>query len=285
MGKIFLFLTFLLGLMLVGCGSQPADIDIYEDVQPSVTTLPSVSSAVVTEFFGSTEAETALTVTDVEPSAVSPDEYFNNSVFIGDSIMEGIRQYVVRQRKTEPTLGDARFIATTIGISLSDLVGDKSNCLYYSYRGKEQPLADILAELGTIDRIFLMLGMNDLAAADADTDLAVDRYLCLIGNLNDQFPQTEIVLLTGTPKVASSWLPNYIANRELDNRLISEFVQKLVAMCNENGILYVDTHAALCDANGNLPDDYCRDGYIHLSDVGARAVVETLYAFAEAAGE
>ena len=283
MRKIFLFFTFLFVLILAGCTPHPTDTDT--GIQPPVTTAPSVTSAVVAGSLGPLETEITRLTTDCVPPAVSPEEVFNNSVFIGDSIMEGIRQYVVRQRKTEPTLGDARFIATTIGISLADLVGDKQNCLYYSYRGKEQPLADILAELGTIDRIFLMLGMNDLAAGDADTDTAVTRYLRLVENLSEQFPKAEIVILTNTPKVASAWLPNYIANRELDNALISDFVQKLVAMCDQNGILYVDTHAALCDANGNLPDDYCRDGYIHLSDAGSRVVVEALYRFAEATGE
>lgn len=283
MRKSFLFFTFLLAVFLVGCNLQPTDI--YEETKTSVSVIPSVSSDVVAESSESMESKTVLTTMPGEPSAVPLDEYFSNSVFVGDSIMEGIRQYVVRQRKIEPTLGDARFIATTIGISLSDLVGDKQDCVYYSYRGKEQPLTDILADLGTIDRIFLMLGLNDLTVVDADTDVAVERYLRLIRNLQQQFPQSEIVLLTGTPKVASSWLPNYVPNRELDNSLISAFVQKLIAMCDENAVLYVDTHAALQDVNGNLPDDYCRDGYIHLNDAGARVVVEALYRFAEEMGE
>lgn len=272
MKKLIPYILCLL-LLLCGCSEKP----LPEDTQPAHTTdLPITLKMDVT-----TEAPVTTEVAPMDTEA-----YFHHAVFVGDSIMEGIRQYVVRSRKTEPTLGDAKFVATTIGISLADLVGDKNQPLYYSYKGKEQPLGDILTSMEKVDRVFLLLGLNDLAGeSDPPIDEILARYLRLINDLQALLPEAEIIVMTNPPKVASAWLPPYIANRSLDNTLIADFVNGLQNMCAENEIPCVDMHAALVDANGALPDEYCRDGYIHLNDAGSRIAVDALYAFAETQGE
>lgn len=260
-------------LLLCGCSAKtPPEI-----TEPTLTTDPPVTlkTAVATE---------APTTTEAAP--IDTEAYFDHAVFVGDSIMEGIRQYVVRARKSTPTLGDAKFVATTIGISLADLVGDKEQPLYYSYKGKEQPLSEILTSMGNVDRVFLLLGLNDLAGEnDPQIDEILARYLRLVNDLQTLLPEAEIIVMTNPPKVASGWLPPYIANRSLNNVLIADFVSDLQNMCAENAIPCLDMHAALVDANGVLPDEYCRDGYIHLNDAGSRVAVDTLYAFAENQGE
>ena len=55
----------------------------------------------------------------------------------------------------------------------------------------------------------------------------------------------------------------------------------LTQMCREQGIPYVDAYESLKGENGALPDDFCRDGYIHLNHQGAAVVVDALNAFAE----
>ena len=178
-------------------------------------------------------------------------------------------------------LGTVRFLTTTMGVSLADLVGDRDNGVQYSYQGEERPLEDIVAEI-TPRRVFLLLGLNDLAS-DTDPVIAdiVDRYVRLIDNLQTACPGAECIIITNPPKVASQWLPDYTANRHFGNALIGEFVDALTQMCRENNIPYVDAYECLKNENGALPDDYCRDGYIHLNHQGAAVVVEALEAFAE----
>ena len=43
----------------------------------------------------------------------------------------------------------------------------------------------------------------------------------------------------------------------------------------------MDAYEALRDEDGALPDELCRDGYVHLNHQGAAVVVEALEAFAE----
>lgn len=124
--------------------------------------------------------------------------------------------------------------------------------------------------------------LNDLAS-DPNAVVAdiVDRYSRLIANLQAASPRTEFIIITNPPKVVSQWLPDYTANRGFGNQLIDEFVSALTQMCREQGVPYVDAYECLKDENGALPDDFCRDGYIHLNHQGAAVVVDALNAFAE----
>jgi len=194
--------------------------------------------------------------------------------------MEGIRQYVAGERKKQTMLGQAKFITSVMGVSLADLVGDNDPCLYYNYKGKEAPLEELIADMD-IDRVFLLLGLNDLSATTAPVDEIIERYSRLIEDLNRILPNAEIVVITNPPKVASSWLPGYTANKSFGNERISEFVSALVRMCEDSGIPYVDAHQLLKNEAGVLPDDYCRDGYVHLNNAGSKVVVDALYAFAD----
>ena len=228
----------------------------------------------------------ALPTPSPAPSLEPPPEseegsYFDNALFVGDSIMEGIRQYVAVQRQEGELLGTAQFLTTTMGVSLADLVGDRDNGVRFSYQGEERPLEDIVADIAP-RRVFLLLGLNDLAS-DQDpviTDI-VERYIRLIDSLQTACPGVECVIITNPPKVASQWLPDYTANRRFGNALIQELVDGLTQMCRENNIPYVDDYEGLKNENGALPDAYCRDGYIHLNHQGAAVVVEALEAFAE----
>jgi lysophospholipase L1-like esterase len=207
------------------------------------------------------------------------DEYFNSSLFVGDSIMEGIRQYVARVRKEETLLGDARFVTTTVGISVADLTGDRDEGIYFSYRGEEMPISDIIGEVDA-NRVFFLVGLNDLAAG-FDNETTVERYVRLINTLKAEFTDTEFIVITNPPKVESQWLPGYVKNKGFNNELILDFVTRLKSLCEENGIEFVDIHTPLSNENGALDNDNCRDGYVHLNDNGSKIVVDALYKFAE----
>lgn len=266
-----LFLGLAVALSLFGCTSKAEE--------PSPTPEPAPPSLPVETF--SPPSLALPTPSPIPSPELEEGNYFDNALFVGDSIMEGIRQYVAAQRQEGELLGMARFLTTTMGVSLADLVGDRDNGVQYSYQGEERPLEDIVAEIAP-RRVFLLLGLNDLASdTDPVIEDIVDRYIRLIDNLQTACPGVECVIITNPPKVASQWLPDYTANRHFGNALIGEFVDALTQMCRENNIPYVDAYECLKNENGALPDDYCRDGYIHLNHQGAAVVVEALEAFAE----
>lgn len=211
----------------------------------------------------------------------SAEAYFDNTLFVGDSIMEGIRQYVMGQRESNACLGEAKFLTTTIGISLADLVGEREAGIAYSYKGSEMSLEEIVTDMKP-QRIFLLLGLNDLSIVEKEpsSQAIVDRYAQLIQNLKACLPDVQVVVITNPPKMNSSWLPDYAMNRSFDNQLIGEFCDGLKTMCQTENIPVLDAHGLLEDESGALPEAFCRDGYVHLNNAGAKIVVDALYDFA-----
>lgn len=265
-----LFLGLAVALSLTGCTSKAEE--------PSPTPEPAPPSLSVETF---SPPPPALPTPSPTPSP-EPEEgnYFDNALFVGDSIMEGIRRYAAVQRQEGELLGNAQFLTCSTGIALADLVGDWERGIQFSYQGEERPLEEIVAEIAP-RRVFLLLGLNDLASPDPVTADIVDRCIRLIGSLQTACPGVECVVITNPPKVASRWLPDYTPNRSFGNELIGAYVADLKLACSERNIPYVDAYGALKDENGALPDSYCLDGYVHLSPQGAAAVVEALEAFAE----
>ncbi|MDR1299985.1 MAG: GDSL-type esterase/lipase family protein [Oscillospiraceae bacterium] len=217
---------------------------------------------------------------DVSPSAViSVEDYFNGAVFIGDSIQEGIAQYVRAQRSNGSLLGDATFVATTIGIRLADFAKDTgADARYLSYKGTEKPVEEIIGETGA-DRVFLLMGMNDMAQGYEISD-SIDCYSRAIDIILAANPGVEVVVELNTPKVASSWLPWYCLNRDFNNAFIDGFVAQLRDMCTDKGVEYVDLNTVLKNEGGALPDDYSNDGYVHINSTGSKVVIKALYDFA-----
>jgi hypothetical protein len=234
---------------------------------------------------GATETQGDATRQEVESERAQDgqpcgDGYFDCAVFVGDSVMEGLHRYVAYHRKTERVLGDAKFLTTDRGISIADLVGDWNSGIYYSYAGVEGPIEDVLPGVGA-SRIFLMLGMNDLADVNPDIDNIVSRYSRLIAKLREIVPGVDIIVMTNAPKTKTEWIPKYTANREYGNALIDSFVAGLISMCRSEGIQYIDINSILKDDFGALPDEYSSDNFIHINNAGARVIVDALYDFAE----
>lgn len=292
----FLLLIFCM-LLLCSCQNSDNPVSVPSPSQtlpPSVSTTPSPSpenslaptqeieeSPIPEATEGPAPEASASTEPTPSPEILKEqlDAYFDRSVFVGDSIMEGIRQYVAKNRSVEPTLGSAQFLTSTMGVSVTTLLYERQYGPYYRYGGTEQFLLDILPQLGC-DRVFLMLGLNDLGRGLLSTEEILSDYASLIEVLQQTVPGAEIIVITCSPKVASSWLPDYISNRNYNNALISEFVNALMDMCSELEIACIDIHTPLKNEKGALPDEYCRDGFVHLNNTGSEIVVEELYRFA-----
>lgn len=262
--------------------SRSEDTELAFSTQDSSSTKEEEPASNTQDSPGAEDAsvEAPESVPDSAPEPVSSDRhndaYFDNAVFVGDSIMEGIRQYVAKNRSKEQTLGSAEFLTSIAGVTVAGLAQDGTG---YRYQGTEQPLQQILGQMGR-SRVFLLLGLNDLELGDPQVSELIENYARMFDLLRETVPDVEIVVITNPPKVASSWLPDYTTNRNFGNPLISEFVESLIQLCSEQGVPCIDAHAALKNEKGVLPDSYCRDGFVHLNDIGSKVVVDLLYEFA-----
>ena len=209
------------------------------------------------------------------------DAYFNGALFIGDSIMEGVRRYVTDQRGEEPTLGEAKFLTSMLGIGLVDLLGERDWHYSFRFRGVDMPLDEILGYIQP-RRVFLMLGMNDLQQQPVTPEIVLERYMRVLDLIAEALPDAELIAMTATPVTASEAerRPVYVRNEAFGNNMVQIYVQMFKEECEKRDIPYVDVYTALCDDNGTLPEEYSSDGRIHLTEDASKLVVDALYAYA-----
>ena len=101
-------------------------------------------------------------------------EYFNNAVFIGDSITEGIKTYGLMSNST--------VIAAT-GINISTIT---TNQVVKTANGRVTVL-DALKQYPDTQKIYILLGANGIAWIEKD--LFIHLYTEFIGAVKNEFPE------------------------------------------------------------------------------------------------
>ena len=63
-----------------------------------------------------------------------------------------------------------------------------------------------------------------------------------------------------------------------NNEDIQEINQKLKDYCEENKLEYIDLYTLLVDDDGNLSENYTKDG-LHMSEEGYEAITDKLHEY------
>lgn len=197
--------------------------------------------------------ETAPEETDV--SGVSEemiDDFYANSVFVGDSVMMGFRNYAMKH--TDTYLGELQFLASGSFSVNNALQPPSSTSTHPIYDGKQRYIEESIA-LMQADRAFLFFGINDVALLELP-DLC-DKYTELINRIQEESPDIEIYIIGATYTIAGQ------GGRRLNNENLRALNTMMQERAEENGWGYIDIMSALDDGNGNLAEEYCSDGYLH----------------------
>lgn len=196
-----------------------------------------------------TEPSTAASVN--ADGSVSP-EYFDDAVFVGDSVTLSFSMYVESQRESgETCLGKAYILsAGSLGYVNSALpVGDE-NCVLPIYQGVQQPIEDSIAQIGA-KKVYIMLGMNDIGAYDFD--YVMESVKARIGAIKDKSPDAKIYIESVTPRIRE------VQDEYLNNELIKSFNERMKSYAEQNNYPYLDIYSALADEGGYLREDFCGD--------------------------
>lgn len=207
-----------------------------------------------------TEAETiAETQAPTEASTEAADEsgqtsepvdasWFDDAVFIGDSVTVAL-DYACEDDKS--LLGDAKFVcAQSLGYhnALWDL--DAEYAVHPTYEG-ETILAETAAEKTGANKVFIMLGVNDIGTYGAEDTM--EQAKLLAERILENSPDVTLYFQSTTPMIAdkeSDWL---------NNDKITAFNDLLEAYCDEQGYYYLDVYHQVCDDSGALNPSYCND--------------------------
>ncbi len=218
---------------------------------------------------GSEEAEQGG-IAVPEENAEEIDAYFDGSVFVGDSIMLGFRNYAMKRQDT--FLSRMGFLAAgsfSANNALWEVGGDS---VHPVYQGEQRQIWESISLMGS-GKVFIMLGMNDLNITGLEG--TCEKYEELIGKIKEANPETEIHIMSMTYVLKGK------EAGKLNNDTIREYNGMLKAMAEENGWGYVEVADALADGNGDLAEEYCSDGFAHQNPEAYDVWVSVLRKYAE----
>lgn len=209
-----------------------------------------------------------------EPEPV-PYSYFDQAVFIGDSITNQLGVYVGRVRTLTPDyMGTARFGGVAYYSVTNATSAIDSGVPHHVYKGETLNSANFIATLhqeSPVARAYIMLGMNDINRYSSPEPI-LQLYQTYITQIQEKNPHLEIVLMSMTPVGESL---GEQGSGKLNPTNISEFNAALKDLCQDQGYGFVDTFGPLQDEEGFLPDPISADGF-HLNNDGYAAIVELL---------
>lgn len=254
----------------------PADTSseaVEEDLEGE-STEPVVQVLVVP--LGQEEPEQQEMVVETKKTAAkasSPveDSYFDDVIFVGDSITLKLKKYVEKQRQKNPgLLGEAQFLAAGGLGSGNALMEISSITVHPVFNGEKTLIEDGVAASGA-KRVYMMFGLNDIGRFGVENSIA--NLNTLVGRILQQSPDVEFIFQSTTPILTDK------QQKKLNNANIEKYNQRLQEYCEENGFTFLDVASVFKDEDGGLIRSYCGDAAglgMHLLDSGCRVWIDYL---------
>ena len=162
------------------------------------------------------------------------DKYFENSMFIGNSVMVHFYNfYSSKKSKISGFLGGSKFFAVGNYSALEDAKPVSENSWHPKYQNEKMKCADAVSQSG-VKRVFLsLMALNEIAIHDQETcvDDNLQTTINLINSIKQKNPDAEVVILSNTYMVY-----NFNSYPKLNNGNISALNNKMLEYCNQNGI-------------------------------------------------
>ncbi len=202
----------------------------------------------------------------VPKSAAVSSSYFDDAVFVGDSVSLKLMYYDI----ANSCLGSAAWLTSgSLGIANCMWDLNRTDAVHPSYQGQKVTVVDGIAKTGK-SKVYLMLGMNDIGLYGVDGTF--ENFKTLTDKILAASPNVTMYIQSVTPMVSSlGGLNNDKINQY--NALISEY-------CREKGWYFVDVASVMRDDSGYLRYSYCSDPDgmgIHFTDTACQLWVDYLY--------
>ncbi|MCR5213363.1 MAG: hypothetical protein K6E10_03035, partial [Eubacterium sp.] len=180
-------------------------------------------------------------------NATSIEEYFNNSVVVGDSICSGFATYC--SNSSDPVASELTVIAgVSFGIHNALMIG--GNGTNPVYQGAKRQIWDSVYLSGA-DHVYFSMGMNDVGYTDT-----IDKYEELIDKVISYCPGIQVTVCSITGVKTSGERDCFT------NAKVNELNSQISSMCARRGFGYLDINSAVSDGRG-LAAKYCSDGFVH----------------------
>lgn len=190
----------------------------------------------------------------INNNVLTEDSFYEKSLFVGDELMTSFKDYLAT--KPNGFLGSPKFLTAnslTITTLLSP-ISEKSNHPTYN---NNKILVETAVEKLNIDRVYFMLGYNDILSSGIDKTLA--NYKTLISRIKNKKPNTKFYIIN------VSYMYEGTETKEINNTYLRSFNNKLSLNANYLGANIINYAHALIEKNGYLKDEYSNDKSRNLS--------------------
>ncbi|PWM46418.1 MAG: hypothetical protein DBX47_02470 [Clostridiales bacterium] len=186
-----------------------------------------------------------------------PYSYFDDALFIGDSVGIGLQNYVTEKRKTDKSfMGKARFLCVgSYGVYEATRSPDDEKSIHKIIGGEKKPPSYFIKEYNS-SKVFICLGLNDVGLYSKKE--YIENYLNLVTNIREAAPDVQIIIQSITPVTL------YGERRTLYNSKIDEYNEALAEFSATNGCFFADIGLMLKDKAGYLAAQLSSDDYCHL---------------------
>lgn len=169
----------------------------------------------------------------VPESAAVSQNYFDDAVFVGDSITEGMTIY--------SGMSNAKILAYT-GINFSTISTTPV------LKQEDGTRVTIMDELGKAryNKVYVMLGGNEVGYMDEDS--FIQRYEKVMEQVESLQPGAVIYVQSMTPVTETN-------GYNLDNDRIDQYNQAILEMCKRRGLYFLNVAECMKDSRGMLPTE------------------------------
>jgi hypothetical protein len=205
-------------------------------------------------------------------TADSVDSFFNDSIFVGNSIMLKYQRFVNKYRASSVPdfLGTSEFFCGgSFGVYHNNHTPATSNgAVNPTYKEKKYSVQDMVGVANPKRVLINLAGLNDMgiySSASICAEETAKEMIKIIKDIKEKYPNVEVVVLSTTYMIKS-----WNSMPKLNNENLSIMNNLVLDYCNSNGVDYVDI-SSLLNENGCLADKYCSDpdsGGCHLNDSG-----------------
>lgn len=211
-----------------------------------------------------------------EPTAEEVEAFYENTVFIGDSVVVGFGNYL-KALQTD-CLSNPEVVAS-VGYSLEEALLPDGECSRHPvYEGEQMTIFEATSRIQP-EKVVLSFGLNDLNMNTVPE--IVENYGTVAERLREIDPDIQIYV------ISCSWVFEGRESQTLNNENIRELNSQVSAFCSENQIGYINMAPYLADENGCLYSGYTSDFYIHQNAYAYQTWVQLLrrYAYWQLSGK
>ena len=254
-------------------------LDVLDEKAGNLSKLTGFGKDEEEEDTGVTEAVVTETpagdgrITILPQGEAMPEEYLQNSLFLGDSRTLGLADAGLLPSENvfaENGINPVDYLNKIWEIEETETAeGEEVPAEEEATEGEEEPAGKMIDQIVAErkpERIYIALGINGISFMSME-DMN-EALTTLIERLGEASPDSDIIIESVLPVNE-----NTIGDVALTNGAITQYNIELMNLATQCGVYYLDASTAMVDESGNLNAEYDAGDGLHFSSDGNQTIL------------